>query len=407
MALHPRQLAPLLVLAWLSLAVGCGGTQQAVLERELLFQLDIGRLEDHLDIFARDGVLPRERNTIFMRDGLIFIGNGPVSKVMEFTSFGDMIRLIYHPGRNPEPVTLERAASGIDGRLLTRVAVPYPFGGLGDIAVDSRRYLYAEDRLDRERSLPDEELGVVLNRIVLRFDDDGTPLDYIGQEGIGGTPFPFIERLEITRRDELAVVTSTPDTRLVFLYSANGDQMFSVRIGLDQLPVPERIDPEVAVLDAVIPGPDAYRIYLKVSYYRTAVDVDTGTEYGITFDHSRIYWVDLETGRYDGFVELPVADDEIGGGHFEFLGVARDEHFFLLARDTAGQARLLIMNDDGRVIRRRILNLSESELVVRSFRVSTEGVLTALLGYEDRAEVVWWRSDLLLPGETGGIRADE
>lgn len=393
-------LALLIATALLGLA-GCDTRQPSVLEREDLFQLELGRLEDQLDIISRDGLMPRAETSVAMRDGLVYIGDGAANKVMEFTSYGDLVRLIYHPDQNPSPVTLGQAQNGASDDL-TRVATAYRFGQLGNIAVDSRRYVYAEDRLPPERSVFDDQLGVQLNRIVVRFDDAGNALDYLGQEGIGGTPFPFVERLLVTVRDELVVITSTMNAKLVYVYTPGGELIYTVRIGLDRLPVPSADDDSIAVLEEIVAGVDQYRLYLKISYYRTEVAEDTGEEFGIRFDHSRIYWLDLESGRYEGYVELPRSTAGEEALHYELVGVARDEQIFLLARQGVGQTRLIIMNQDGRVLRRRILNIPEVELVLRRFSLAPNGVLTALLGFPDRADVVWWRSDRLLPEVAGG-----
>ncbi len=341
--------------------------------------------------------MPRVSTSVVMRDGIVYIGDGAANKIMEFTSFGDLVQLIYHPQENPQPVTLGDDGASAAGGVVTRTAAEYPFNQLGRIAVDSRRFVYAEDRLSAERSVFDEELGVQLNRIVLRFDDRGEAVDYIGQEGIGGTPFPFIERVQITARDEVVVVASTMDTKFVYLYDPSGELIYTVRVGLDRLPIPTEDDELITVLEELVAGVDAYRIYLKISYYRTAVAEDTGEEYGINFDHSRVYWLDLQSGRYTGFVELPRGADGGEGEHHELIGVVDGEHIFLLSRQDAGQTRLLIMNDAGRVIRRRTLAISETDLIARSFSLTTDGVLTALLGYPSFAQVVWWRTDRLLP----------
>jgi hypothetical protein len=382
----------------LAFIVGCTPSTTPVLEREARFELGIGRLEDELGLFSRNGVLPKIPNTVTMRDGMIYIGNGTSNKVMGFTSFGDLVRLIYEPRKNPRPVTLGEPVPRNGDALLTRRAVSFSFNRLGRIAVDSKRTLYAEDLLPRERAVWDDSLEVYLNRIMLRFDGEGNPVDYIGQEGIGGTPFPSISRIEITPRDELVVVTDTNKRRMLFVYSPGGELITTVEIERDRLPVPEIDAGYVPILNDTVIGADAARVYVMVSYYRALGDPATGRDQGIGFDHARVYWVDMHTGRYEGFVELPRETAEgTGEQHFQLLGIARGEHLFLLSRVDETNSQLVIMNDRGRVLRRRFIQILERDLVVRSFHLSSEGVLTALLGYPDRAHVVWWRSDRLLP----------
>lgn len=400
-----RSIVPFLFGAFtILILVGCDSDTVSVLDRETLFQMEIGRLEDQLDLITRSGVLPTIPTSIVMQEGFVYIGNGPANKVMEFSSFGDLVRLIYDPLENPEPITLGTPNDTDPSTGRTRHATEYSFGDLGVIAVDSRRRIYAVDRLSPERTVLDKELGVQLNRIVVRFGAEGQPLDYIGQEGIGGTPFPYIERLRVTVRDELAIVAKTMNARFFYLFSAEGELMYIVRIGLDRLPIPESDTDLIAVLEEMVPGVDAYRFYLKISYYRTAVDEETGKEFGVGFDHSRVYWLDLESGRYEGYFEVPRQPGSEEGTHFELIGTTREEYSFLTSRIDAGQTRLLIINDEGRVVRRRNIYTPENELVVREFTLSPTGVLTALFGYVDRAEVVWWRADRLI--EVGTIRGD-
>lgn len=393
----------LLIGLWIGVLTGCDYGPVNILEREPLFQLQIGRMENQLDIITRNGVLPNMRTSVAMLDGFVYVGNGPANKVMEFTSYGDLIRLIYDPLQNPQPVSLGNRPVG-DGNDTgrTRIATEYGFSQLGVITVDSRRYIFAEDRLPAERSVFDENLGVQLNRIVVRFDNTGTPLDYIGQEGIGGTPFPFIESIAVTVRDELAVIAKTMNARFVYLFSPDGDLMYTVRIGLDRIPVLDEDSTAIAVLDEVVSGVDQYRVYLKVSYYRASRDEETGKEYGIHLAESRIYWIDLNTGRYDGYFELPDTAEGESRFQYELLGVTAGEYVYLVSRIDGGRTRLLIMNDEGRVVRRRNIAISESDLILRSFNVNSSGVLTGLLGYTEHAEIVWWRADRLLPGGTNG-----
>lgn len=383
---------PLIVFA----LVGCTDQSETVLEGEKLFELGIGRLENEIDLFQRGSVTPRYVNMVTVRDGLIYIANGGANKILEFTSFGDLVRLIYDAKRNPEPVSV-RIDNG-DDDVATLSAFEYGFSQLGHIAVDSRRRIFAEDQLPPERSIFDEALGVYLNRIVLRFDPSGEPIDYLGQEGIGGTPFPYIDSIITNVRDELVLVTKTPTLRSVYLFSPEGDLMYVVRIGMDRLPVPNLDDTYIAVLEEVQPAVTEYRVYLKVAYYRAAVDPDTAKEYGIEFDHARVYWIDLEEGQYAGYFEVPrsgIGDEE--ERHFELIGTNRDEYLYFVAREDVYRTSLLIMRSDGSVVRRRNLTISEIDLVQRDLSVSFEGVVTGFLAYPDRVDLYWWRADRLLP----------
>jgi hypothetical protein len=377
----------------------CSPTQSPVLERELLFELEIGRLEHELGIFARNGVLPQRHDGLVIRDGIIYIGNGSSNKIMGFTSFGDLLQLVYSENENPQPVTLAGAPRGEAVQPVTRRFVPVKFSQLETIAVDSRRWIYATELVPQQDQVRDDSLGIMLNRRILRMNAHGIPQNYLGQDGIGGTPFPLITGMSVTVRDELVVVGSTGEAKKVWFFSSEGESLATVRIGLDRLPVPSDAGTYLSILDSVVPGIDKHRVYLKISYYRTVTDPDSQQPQGIEFDHSRVYWLDLSTGRYEGYAELPRRGETGVAEHFQLLGITRGEHMLLLTRIDDDRSQLVMMNSDGRVLRRRVLQISQRNLLQRSFYVTPEGILGALLVYPERAEVVWWRSDRLLPGQ--------
>lgn len=399
---------PLLRLAGLVCAafvlLGCGPREIRSLDRQELFSLSLGRAEDQIDLFQVDSADQSRRTRVFMRQGLVYISNGSANKVMEFNSYGDILSLVYNPEENPQPVLLR--ANPDDGTVANRRAVTYNFTEVGEIAVTSDSWLLVEDRLTEERALFDENLGVSLNRIVLRFGPEGRLVDYLGQEGVGGTPFPFVSRLAVTSRDETVVVTRTMNNWLVFWYDERGNLLYRVDIDLNRLPIPEESDRTIPLLESIFPDQEKARLYLKINYYQESVDPGTGSAYGIETTASRIYWLNLNEGIYDGYVEIPENVQVLPGPTiferseqrflYEFVGTAPGGHLYLLSREDEDQTQLLIMHVSGRVVRRRYLSLEEADIVYRDFHVSPEGVLTGLLGFADHAKVVWWRSDRFL-----------
>ena len=86
------------------LFTGCSGSTYSTLEKEQLFSLPIGKMEDQLDVYY-DGVSSfNDKIRVLMQDGIIFIANGRGLKVMEFSSYGDILSLYYNPG----PIILRR-----------------------------------------------------------------------------------------------------------------------------------------------------------------------------------------------------------------------------------------------------------------------------------------------------------
>ena len=225
-----------LVLVFILSMSGCERRAFEALPREELFTLSIGKMEDQVDLFQTPRASFDQKTALYMRDGTFYIGNGASYKVMEFTSYGDLLSLYYNPEENPKPVILQSGNEG--GKQSNRRAYPYAFRQVGEIAVSSSKVLYVEDRLPPERGIFDEKINMTLNSIVLRFSG-GEYRGYLGQEGVGGTPFPYVQGIKITNHDEVVVLCRTLREWIVYWYSAQGELLSTVKVALDKLPMPE------------------------------------------------------------------------------------------------------------------------------------------------------------------------
>ncbi len=381
----------------------CASETVDELDKELLFSLEIGKMDDQIELFQFEDGAFIQRNHLVMRDGIVYIANGNANKIMEFTSYGDLLSLYYNPEQNPKPVLL--STENPEGKIVNKRAFPFPFVGLRHIAVTDERVLLVEDLLPTERYLYDDDLDAALNRIVRRFTPKGTELGAIGQEGVGGTPFPYVEDLYVTNRSDIVVVCRTIKKWITYWYSAAGDLRYRIVIDSNRLPVPREGD--IPNLETVCPDLNDHRLYLKLDYYREEVDPSTGAQFGIENAGSRIYWLNLKNGKYEGFVNIPenkqraTSEGQLKSEEIEYfyrlIGISGQGHFFLLSREERERNRLVIMDAEGKVIRRRYLTIAERSeeqaLLSIEFFLSSEGILSALLLREDRADVVWWRTD--------------
>jgi hypothetical protein len=116
-----RFLALWAALALLGLA-SCRPTAVEELPREELFSLGIGKMDNQVDLFQPRGLGYAQKIGIYMRDGLFYLANSSSSKVMELSSYGDLIFLLYNPQSNPPPVSFSAESS--DSLAVTRKAVP-------------------------------------------------------------------------------------------------------------------------------------------------------------------------------------------------------------------------------------------------------------------------------------------
>lgn len=380
----------------------CSNQEEQSVDRQNLFRLDIGRLENQIDLFGLDQSSDILKTHIAMRDGIFFISDSKGQKVSKFTSYGDLLSMIYNQETNPPPFTLKSGSNSSE--ILTRRAVPYPLIRNGNIAVDSRKHIYVEDRLPPDRRTYDGEKRVLFDSTVLHFDSDGNFIEYLGQEGIGGTPFPYINNMFTSIHDEVAVVCRLPTGWNVYWFDANGAVLYVVLIRTEDLPIPkaENLYPS---LDSISVAPDSRRLIIKIDYYKDSIDESTKTKSGIVFDRSILWVMNVEDGTYLNSVEIPPFDQIQPNQKekielvYSVIGVSRGGKVFLSIPITNGY-NLLVLDLESKDQKRGFIQVNSDELAFNTFSLSEDGILSALLATDYEAKVVWWRTEIF----TGDVR---
>jgi hypothetical protein len=401
---------------------GAGEKPSVAVKREQLFSLSYGPAEDQLDLFLIDGAQSGLKTCITMREGFFYIANGAGYKIVRFDSFGDPLSMIYNTEKNPAPVVLKAVpespnaggaagAGAASGEPLGRKATPYPFRSVGEIAVDSAQTIYVEDRLPPERRVQDKDSSALLDHVVLRFDKEGQFVDYLGQEGIGGTPFPYILGLYTVGSDDCVVVSMLQSGWLVHWFDKNGTLVSSLKLKREDLPLPDKGKDLIASLDRIVPDVAGRDLLLKVDYYKAAVDPATKAQAGAEFSSSWMYRMDLKDGKYAErwqihAIEKSAKDAE--GHNVKYARVpsligATGRHFFLIYADDEGKSYVSAYDRTTRDSSRYGIDIAQDELYYNSYYLSPNGVLCALLGTKYEARVVWWRFDKFLGAAGSGI----
>ncbi|QQO08059.1 LIC_12708 family protein [Breznakiella homolactica] len=390
------------VIALFSAAVlgACSRINVQSIDREDLFTIDIGRLEDQIDLYNLEGNRSIRKTRITMRDGLFYISDGNGEKIVRYTSYGDLLFMIYNEETNPPPMTLRTNVN--DQELVTRWAFSYPLREPGEISVDSRKHIYVEDRLPAERHGFDSETRALLDSTVLHFDADGRFVEYLGQEGIGGSPFPRINGIFTSYRDDLAVVCRLPVGWNIYWFDAQGALVYLIPILNEQIPVPP--DREVwPSLDSISVAPDERKLYLKVDYYRDTYDESTNTKTGSVMDSSIIWILNADDGSVADTIEIPFYERTFTENNrrvteevtYAMLGVIQGGRVLLSVPVEGGYA-MLVLRSGSPDQRRGFIRVDNEELQFNDFSVSEDGILSGLLATDWDAKVVWWRSDVLL-----------
>lgn len=212
--------------------------------------------------------------------------------------------------------------------------------------------------------------------------------------------------LTVTAKDQLVVVSRLPDSWQVFWYSRDGTLLYQVQIDSDHLPKEKDL---IAALTNIMPDMQNPLLYLMIHYFRETVDEATKAQSSIENASSRVYKLNLKSGAYESFVELPsnpsrkeksgFKTTEVAGSPNELIGVSGNGFYYLMGFMDANMYALTILDPAGRVRERRYIVIEDSELTYRDLRLSQTGLLYGLLCDHAKAHVSWWRSDLLLKGD--------
>ncbi len=364
-----------------------------MLDRELLFTMPIGKMEDQLFVQQFDGVNTLAKTRIMMKDGFFFISNGEASKVMEFSSFGDLINLFYNGDKNPKPVIL-KAVDNLQGDI-TRAAFEYPLRDPGEIVKTGNGALLVDDQINEQRWEYDEERDVRLDRIVLSFSENGEFTSYLGQEGPGGTPFPYIHGLYANAGNEIIVITRNPSGWEAFWFTHKGDPLYKIEFKNELVPMDK--DSVTLSIENIVPDIEKRELYLKIDYYTE------NEARKIKYNKSVMLGYNLELQKYDLNIDLPknivkseqpvIFEQKEHEYLYEFAGVARGPSFFLISPYDDTVYRLTVVGEDGAVKDRGLIEFSDKEIFFRNYYVNPDGIFSAIVCGEFEAEIVWWRSD--------------
>ena len=374
----------------------CENNKIDSVERENLFTLEIGLMEDQISLYQVQGDRGIRRTGFAMRDGLFYIADGNSGKIVRYNSYGDLLFMIYNEETNPAPLTLKTNISGDE--QATRWAYSYPLEAPGWITVDSRKHIFVEDRLPPQAYRNDSESNTLLDGIILHFDQDGRFVDYLGREGIGGSPFPRIVGLSSSIRDELAVICRLPDGWNIHWYNSSGMLLYLVKINTSAIPALPGWPEALAIVDCIAVAPDSRKIFIKVDYNRDTFDQSTNTRTGSEPISSVIWTLDVEDGVYSSFLEIPLFELTENGRSinikvfYTMLGVMQDGKALLYFPVDTGYS-LLFADTNSREQRRGVIRFSNDELEYNDFYFSTEGILCAMLADSYNVKLVWWRTD--------------
>lgn len=399
-----RRLCARLLLCVVTLASCAKQGKILTIEEETLFALPYGNFEDQLNLFSQDKA-GAFKTALTMRDGFFYIMNGESEKILALNSYGDILSLYY----NEDLYDTGARVLSLHPASANRKPIAYPFAMDGKITVDSRKYIYAACSIPKERSEQDETGTLLYSQVVLRISSDGSAIDYIGQQGPGGTPFSYISGLYTTETNELVVVCKTNEGLNVFWFAENGFLRNKIPLRIHDAPLPEREDEHFSAEDVsvsienAVPDCTARILYVKADYYVPHVDAEAKVRSGIEYLESRVYPLDIVSGIYGQAISIPPYEESVTEDFsrityrlpYDFLGVTKGGWLYFIVTTESGFSIEMIHSGTHNIIRRK-LNVDHKEELYYSFALSDEGIISALLADKNSVRIVWWRTDSLI-----------
>ena len=393
--------------------------------RSDLFSIDYGLSENQMDISAGTD----DSVDMVMREGIFHILDGTDKKVMKMSSYGDLLALLYDSSRSSEPriakpaetlenePTADPAASpaapvATQAAAQGRYAAPITFTAPSKVAVDSAQTVYVADRmLNPQARIFDPQSASYNDRIVRRFGTQGLESPYIGQEGPGGSPFPYITAIEVLENDTLVVVSASESAVLVHHFGKAGNLLSTLRLSRASLPLPDSLQASVDVnkgmrIHANLDGMQEFlsgeslEIALKIDYYREYFDPESLVISRVEYAGSWIFTLDGMNGR--SLRSLAIAPGQADAAIPELVGESSGLFYILSEIETGGieqeernagtgRSRMLqLLDSAGKVHARYRIDLPDGVEEVIAMKVSSAGQIYALLKSMENIRVAWW-----------------
>ncbi len=383
--------------------VSCRESIGSIEETEL-FKLEYGFYDNQLPLFMIDA--SNMEAHMAMRDGIFYITAANTGKLMILSSYGELLQLVYNEDKNPKPTLLTITENTDNSKgLQGRIAYSYPFIAPKKIAIDSKQNIYIEDSIPSERVRIDPETGIVLQSVIQKISLNKGYVDYIGQEGIGGTPFSYIENIFCTNSNELVVITQSENGYIIYYFDSSGKLITSLEVTKKNLPLPVGNERLIPILDTVYPELDGTSLFVKIDYFENIVNKETQTVISMNFIYSIIWKVDRNSGKMieNYKIEPFITQSEnnktaqIHKRSWSLAGYAR-KYLFLYGISDKGDTMYALYNCDSKHLSMYTVKIDNSKLQYADFNISNDGIVSALLCGEKDISVVWWRFDKLLEG---------
>lgn len=372
---------------------------KSISENEL-FTIPYGNFEEQISISDLNSV-GNVRFGLYMRDGFFYLVNGESKKVMEFNSYGDLITLFY----NEDSDTAKFLEKSKRADKSIHHPISYPFDYPGKLSIDSNKTIYTVCTIPVERQEQSKDGTMLFSQTVLKFNRDASFVEFIGQEGPGGTPFPFIDNIYTTNNNELVVVGSSTEGFMVYWFATDGYLKYEIPVLNKDAPKLEGYESSDIYysIKKVIPDLYEYKLYVDIDYYTPYIDDDSKVQSGINYESSILYTLNIENEIYENPISIPPYEESVVVDYsrfyyknpYEFLGVTKNGWKFFIIKTSDGFTIEMLQSENQRILRRHF-DVNHSNILYNTISLSDDGIISALYLEKEKARVVWYRTDNLI-----------
>lgn len=392
----------LLILFFLILNISCKKNYIQTLNENELFTIQYGRFEEDLSVSDLNKI-GNIRLGLCMKDGFFYIVNGESKKIMELNSYGDLLSLYYN--EDSETESLINNSNAPKQSIHHQISFPFDYQGL--ITADSNKNIYVVCSIPFNRQEQNEDETMLYSQNILKISRDGSFIEYIGQQGPGGTPFPLIKNIYTTSKNELVVVAISTEGPIVYWFSEDGFLKFMIPLQKKDAPkITDSNNNEIYLsIENVIPDKNSYTLYVQINYFSSYVDEDSKVMSGINFLQSNLYTLQIQDGiySYEDSIVIPPYEENIVAGYsrltyqipYDFLGITKNGWKFFIVRTQDGFNVEMLQNENQRILRRQF-KTNHHEIFYDTIFLSDEGILCAMYLQENGAKVAWYRTDNLI-----------
>lgn len=381
--------------------IGCSKSNviKSINETEL-FTIPYGNFEEQISVTDLNSV-GNVRFGLYMRDGFFYIVNGESQKVMEFNSYGDLITLFYN---EDSQIAKFIEKSTLPDKSIHR-SISYPFDYSGQIAVDSNKIIYAVCTIPFDSQEQSKDGTMLYSQTVLKFNREASFVEFIGQEGPGGTPFPLIDDIYTTENNELVVVGTSTQGFMVYWFATDGYLKYEIPILHKDAPKLENYEDSdiFYTIKKVVPDLYDYKLYVDIDYYTPFIDEESKVQSTINYESTILYTLNIENETYENPISIPSYEEYVSVDYsrltyknpYDFLGVTKNGWKFFIIKTADGFNIEMLENESQRVLRRHF-TVNHANILFNTISLSDDGILSALYLEKENARIVWYRTDNLI-----------